>query len=123
MNGLKIALHITVGTCALLWSSAWILAQTNPGNPANGQALYERHCLRCHGKALDGTGPDAGTLKVPPANFHSYSSRVKDDFELWLTIRQGRMFTEMHSWNETLADDQIKDVVAYIRTMAPHVKP
>ena len=39
--------------------SAWVLAQTPRGNPKAGQALYEQHCLRCHGNKLDGKGRDA----------------------------------------------------------------
>ncbi len=113
---------VVVGMCALLWSGSWSLAQTSPGNPKNGQVLYERHCLRCHGEALDGKGPDAAALKISPTNFHSYPSRVKDEFELRLTIQRGRMFSAMHSWSDTLTDDQIKDVVSYIRTIAPHIK-
>lgn len=112
-----------VGLCALLWSGPWALAQMTPGNPRNGHDLFQRHCLRCHGEKLDGKGPDAAALKISPANFHSYPSRVKDDFELWLTIRQGRMFSAMHSWSDTLTDDQIRDVVSYIRSVAPYKKP
>jgi mono/diheme cytochrome c family protein len=81
--------------------------------------LYERHCLRCHGEGLDGKGPDAASLSIPPTNFRSHPSRVKDDFDLWFTIRQGRSFSAMHGWSETLADEDIKDIVAYIRSIAP----
>lgn len=119
---MKITMAI-VGLCALFWSSPWGLAQTSPGNPKNGQVLYQRHCLRCHGEALDGKGPDAAALKISPTNFHSYVSRIKDNLELWMTIQRGRSFSAMHNWNDTLTDDQIKDVVSCIRTIAPHAKP
>lgn len=114
---------LIVGLWVLFWGGPWSQAQMSPGNPTNGQILYERHCLRCHGEALDGKGPDAAALKISPANFHSYPSRVKDNLELWLTVRQGRMFSAMHSWSDTLTDNQIRDIVSYIRSVAPHEKP
>ena len=113
---------LTFGICTLILGSSAVLAQ-RPGNPQTGQAIYQQHCVRCHGKALDGKGPDAASLGVPPANFHSAHSRIKDDFELWLTIQGGRMFTAMHNWSDELRNDQINDVVAYIRSVVPHEKP
>lgn len=44
----------------------------NAESIARGNVLYETHCLRCHGDNLDGTGPDAADLAVPPANLHEH---------------------------------------------------
>lgn len=109
--------------CSLILASGWVAAQTRPENVKHGQQIYQRHCLRCHGEALDGKGPDAGSISVPPANFHTHLSRMKDDFELRLTIQRGRMFTAMHQWDDILTDEQIRDVVSYIRSVVPHEKP
>jgi mono/diheme cytochrome c family protein len=46
-------------------------------------------------------------------------SRIKDDFELRLTIQRGRTDTAMHGWEDLLSKNQIKDLVAYIRTVVP----
>ena len=72
--------------------------------------------------ALDGKGPDAASLKVPPANFHLYLSRLKDDAALIKTIKGGRRFLGMHNWEETFSDEQIHDLILYIRNAAPPVK-
>ncbi|MEW6544629.1 MAG: cytochrome c [Nitrospirota bacterium] len=114
---------LVMGIGVLLVAGSWSLALTIAGNPENGRLIYERLCLRCHGEALDGKGPAARSLSVPPADFHAYSSRVKDDFELLLTIQRGRTFTEMHQWEDKLTDKEIRDVVAYIRSAIPGVKP
>jgi mono/diheme cytochrome c family protein len=110
-----------------LFISSWTLAETKfrhspePGIPT-GRLLYEQHCIRCHGVALDGKGPDATSLKVPPANFHLYLSRLKDDAGLIKTIKEGRRFLGMHNWEDTFSDEQIHDLILYIRSAAPPVK-
>lgn len=108
---------IVAATLAVCGVSAW--ADVLRGNPTNGQAVYEKNCLRCHGKNLDGQGPDARTLIVPPANLQAPQSRAKRDWELLITISHGVMFSPMHGWRERLTQDQIMDVLSYIRMMAP----
>ena len=99
--------------------NSWIAAQEFGGNPKQGQAVYQQHCLRCHGAAGDGMGPEAGDLILPPANFQSLKSRSKTDFELLTTISQGRQFTPMHGWFGRLTDQDMLDVLSYIRLLAP----
>jgi cytochrome c oxidase cbb3-type subunit 3 len=106
-------------TVAMICSASWIAAQSSKGNPSNGQVVYEQHCLRCHGKNLDGQGPEARDLIVRPADLSSPQSRAKTDWELLITISHGSTFTPMHGWRERLSQDQIMDVLSYIRMMAP----
>lgn len=35
-------------------------------NTDNGKALYQRYCATCHGLGLQGDGPTAAVLTVPP---------------------------------------------------------
>ena len=106
----------------LIFTSAGVLAQTRLSTTDMGQRMYQRNCLHCHGATLDGNGPDAASLSVPPANFHTYLSRIKDDAELEKTIKQGKRFLGMHNWEDTLTEEQVHDLIAYIRSAAPHVK-
>jgi mono/diheme cytochrome c family protein len=99
-----------------------VLAQMQLSPIDKGERLYQRNCLRCHGPALDGKGPDAVTLRVPPTNFHTYLSRLKDNGELEKTIKEGKKFLGMHNWEDTLSDEQVRDLIAYIRSAAPPVK-
>ena len=120
-----------VGACLLLAvmglfvSVPSVLAETRPGNLKDGQGLYQQHCLRCHGARLDGKGPDAASLSVRPTDFHKYLSRVKGELELEVTIRWGRQLTAMHEWDTSLTDQQVYDLIAYLRSAVPHleVKP
>ncbi|MDE3049580.1 MAG: cytochrome c [Nitrospirota bacterium] len=107
---------------ALILSSLGALAETRLSTIDVGQRIYQRNCLHCHGVRLDGKGPDAASLSVPPANFHTYLSRLKGDAELEKTIKQGKRFLGMHNWEDTLTDEQVHDLIAYIRSAAPPVK-
>jgi mono/diheme cytochrome c family protein len=100
-------------------TNSWVSAQGARGNPKNGQVLYQQHCLRCHGEKLDGNGPDGEYLITRPANFLSQGSRAKTDWELLVTITNGALFTPMHGFRGKLSDEQILDVLSYIRSMAP----
>ncbi len=62
------------------------------------------------------------SLKVPQSNLGTYISRLKDDAEVRNTIKQGKQFLGMHKWEDTLADEEIRDLIAYIRSAAPQVK-
>ena len=106
----------------LLFTNARVLAQTQLSTTDRGQRIYQRNCLHCHGVGLDGKGPDAVSFRVPPTNFHTYLSRLKDDAELEKTIKQGKQFLGMHNWGDTLTDEQVHDLIAYIRSAAPSVK-
>ena len=53
---------ICVALCAVFLPRVDGLAQEFKGNPVSGQAVYRDYCLRCHGEALDGKGPEASSL-------------------------------------------------------------
>ncbi len=98
--------------------SSLAAGQTHRGDPRNGQAVYEKHCLHCHGEKLDGAGPDGQYLIVRPTNLQSVNSRAKTDWELLVTIANGALFSPMHGYRGTLTDQQMLDVLTYIRTVA-----
>ncbi|HEU4684242.1 MAG TPA: cytochrome c [Nitrospira sp.] len=110
---------ILTGVVLVLLASSWVAAQSGRGNPKDGQVIYQQHCLRCHGEQLDGNGPDSKDLIVHPANFLSPASRSKTDWELLVMIANGVLFTPMHSFRGKLNDQQMLDVLSYIRSVAP----
>ncbi len=116
---MKKVIAIMAVLAVILSGSSWVAAQAERGNTKNGQAVYEQHCLRCHGAALDGKGPESRYLIVAPADFQSRRSRAKTDWELLVAITHGVIFSPMHGWRDRLTDEQILDVLSYIRTMAP----
>ncbi|MCW5799028.1 MAG: hypothetical protein ABS70_02965 [Nitrospira sp. SCN 59-13] len=92
-------------------------AQEFPPDAAKGKAVYERHCLACHGAGGRGDGPDASGLTVPPANFHRFKSFLKSDEELLRTIEHGIVFSPMHAWQGQLTETERQDALAYIRLL------
>ena len=108
-------------TCAVLtiiaFCSSWVAAQ---GRTARGQVLYDEHCARCHGLTGKGDGPEAARLTVPPANFQTARSRAKTDFELLTAISYGIAFSPMHAWRGKITDEELLELVRYLRELAPY---
>jgi cytochrome c553 len=101
-----------------LASAPVLQAQEFPVDVARGKAVYERHCLRCHGAGGWGDGPEAGTLKIQPTNFHAFKSFLKSDEELVRAIEYGIVFSPMHTWRGKLSDSEMQDVTAHIRRLS-----
>ena len=97
-------------------------AQEFPPDAVKGKAVYERHCLACHGAGGHGDGPDAARLTVPPANFHRFKSFLKSDEELLRTIEHGVVFSPMHAWQGQLTETERQDALAYIRLLVQQGK-
>lgn len=92
-----------------------LAAQDYPPDVRRGQRVYEHQCLNCHGPEGRGDGLEGKSLKVKPADFHRFRSSMKSDEELLRTIEHGVVFSPMHSWRGQLTDEEMADVVAYIR--------
>ena len=108
---------LTMGFIGLLITPL-IHAQDFPADITRGKGVYQRNCQACHGVGGWGDGPEAQALKIPPANFHRFSSFLKSDEELLRTIEHGVVFSPMHSWRGQLTDGEMQDVLAYIRLLA-----
>jgi cytochrome c oxidase cbb3-type subunit 3 len=112
---------IVVGVLLIIAFCSWVGAQEGLGNPKTGMALYDQNCLRCHGGNGEGNGLEGRFLIVPPANFQSTKSRLKTDWELYNVIAHGVAVSPMHGWRGRLTDQQMWDVISYIRLLAPFV--
>ncbi len=110
---------MVMGVVAIILAGSWAVAQTLPGNLKQGEGLYRHHCAGCHGSSGDGLGRDIKDLIVPPVDFHALKSRSKTDAELLLAIKQGVLFSPMHGWSDRLSEQEMRDVLGYIRTLAP----
>jgi len=88
-------------------------ALTLHGDASNGLSLFLRNCAGCHG--MNGRGGMAPEIGNPV-----FQRAATDDF-IVRTIRNGRVATAMPAFQRpeapAFSDQDITDVLAYLRTM------
>lgn len=98
-------------------------ASDNP-NVAMGKQIYTEKCTLCHGPTGHGDGPGAAALDPKPRN-HTDGSymNARTNEELEQVIKNGK--GQMPAWGATLSDEQIVQVLSYVRTLAvpPYTGP
>lgn len=82
-----------------------------------GKAIYEERCVVCHGPQGKGDGPEAPFLSPRPASLVSAGTSAKSDRELLDIIAKGKPRTAMPGWKDKLTDQELEDVLAYIRSL------
>ena len=80
-----------------------------------GREIYTNTCIRCHG--IDGRGAMGIQLVPQPADLSSQAVQSRLDASLFKRIHDGKPNTAMGAWSTTLSDDEIWDVLAYVRTL------
>lgn len=87
-------------------------------NPDAGERLYKQNCINCHGASGRGDGAAAEKLNPKPADLTSDKTQAKQDAELLETIKFGRPGTAMPGWMSELDERDMRDVMAYLRTLS-----
>lgn len=93
--------------------------KTNPlGADAavEGAKVFKSNCEMCHGAQGHGDGPASGSLDPKPKNLAVLQESVGDDYLFW-RINAGKPGTSMVAWKGILTDEQIWQVVSFIRTL------
>ena len=85
------------------------------GDSASGREIYVNTCIRCHG--IDGTGVQSVRLVPAPADLSSPAVQNRLDGTLFKRIHEGKPNTAMGAWKHALSDEEIWDVLAYVRTL------
>jgi mono/diheme cytochrome c family protein len=102
----------------VLWVLEWTpAAVAAPGDTVKGKAIYEKHCVACHGPQGKGDGPTGKVLVPPAADFTSAASKKKSDADLLKIIENGKPPTAMVAWKGQLSDQDIQHVLAYVKTL------
>lgn len=75
--------------------------------------LYKSKCAACHGP--DGKGDTAAGKKLGVKSFSSPEVAKMSDAELFDITKKGK--EKMPSYDKKLTDDQIKELIKYIRSL------
>ena len=92
-------------------------------NQTDGKALYASYCSVCHGEKGKGDGMGAKGLPAKPADHTNGANmnQLSDKYLIDIISKGGGAVGKsafMPAWGNSLNDKQIRDVVAYIRSIA-----
>jgi mono/diheme cytochrome c family protein len=97
---------ITIG-CSVL------AAQNKKAGTENGEAIYKRQCVGCHG--LDGKGQTAFGRSFKLKELASPEVQKQTDSQLFDILGKGK--GKMPAYENNLGHDGIKAVIAYLRDL------
>lgn len=83
---------------------------------SQGQQLFKKMCISCHGSYGRGDGPRANTLNPKPVDLASEGTQKKTDEELKKIIQNGKPETAMPP--HEFSSEQLDSLVKFIRTLA-----
>jgi len=115
---------VAISVTAVAQPKPWVVpanmkSMKNPvakGEASNkaGMAIYNKNCASCHGKAGLGDGVKARALKDFPGDFSKPEYQGQTDGDHFYKTKAGR--GEMPKYEGKLSDDDIWNVVNYMRT-------
>lgn len=97
---------------------------SSPEAARAGKGAFLKHCAICHGALGHGDGPQSATLEPRPADLRNLRG-VRSEAGYWFfRIKEGgkteplaRPRSAMPSWGEHLTDEEIWEVVAYLKSL------
>ena len=93
--------------------------KTSPIGPdaaVDGAKVFQVNCEPCHGPQGYGDGPSGAALDPKPRNLSKFVPSVGDDYLFW-RINTGSPGTSMAPWQGILTEEQIWQVIAFVRTL------
>jgi len=99
------------------------VSRTDAGDPAKGKENYRDFCVPCHGVSGKGDGPMVANLPTRPRNLTDGTyMNVLSDAHLFTVIKEGGAAVgkspTMPAWGKQMTDEEIRDTIAYLRTLA-----
>jgi cytochrome c6 len=104
---------LTLGAPDLVWAQS----------AAEGQKLYMTYCSSCHGDKGRGDGTAGKALPVKPADHTDgrLMNSLSDEFLMTIISKGGAAVGKssfMPAWGGVLKDNQLQDLLAYVRSIA-----
>ncbi len=116
-----------VGGCSRLEAQPGAAPPQNTPDSTRGKAVYDAHCVECHGSSGKGDGPAAALLTPRPRDFTTGKFKIRTtesgslptDEDLIRSVADGLSGSAMPAWRGILSDADIRASVDYIKTMTP----
>lgn len=98
-------------------AGTWNIATVKAADLVSGKKVYADKCARCHGDTGKGNGPRAEFLEKKPMDYTDKAKMAKiSDSDLKDVVLEGKQ--PMPAFKGKIADRDLDDVIAYIRTLA-----
>ncbi len=115
----RIAETVVIGLALMLFLVSVAVGQ----DAAKGKAAFDQYCASCHGSGGKGDGPAGGALNPKPKDLSNkaYVSSLKDDYLKKLIKEGGPAVNKsplMPPMGSALKDDDVSNVIAYVRSLA-----
>lgn len=117
MNKVAVYAAVLIGMALVSRAKAW------PQDQAEGRKLYASYCSTCHGEKGRGDGMAAKSLPAKPADHTNGAvmNQLNDKFLVEVIAKGGGAVGKssfMPAWSGALNEKQIRDLVAFIRSLA-----
>ncbi|HED15182.1 MAG TPA: cytochrome c [Gammaproteobacteria bacterium] len=126
MSNKKTLLYIIISLLTITFAG---LAHAETGKApdakavAVGKKLYIKHCQVCHQKDGVGEQPISVYIRLPgfvtaiPLNESSHAWHHGDKQLVKIILSGSRRTKRMPAWKDTLSEEQVKNIVAYIKSL------
>lgn len=104
-----IYISVTIGIILIISNSSLLTKKDEKAIEA-GEKIYQQQCFACHGDNGKGQGAKEGTAINNQHFLSTYS-----DKDLYNQVKYGRENTVMPAYGSNLSEDDLKNVVAYMR--------
>lgn len=106
---------------SLVWVSTLVATAAAPAYSADvqrGSMLFSSNCEMCHPGGLNSLTPEK------PLRGAAFASKYPQDAMIFNVVRKGIPKTVMSPFSPQRLDDaQVRDIVAFVRSMTPPAKP
>lgn len=111
-----------LNACIAILLGSLVLSVTPAIAKESATDNYRTYCTQCHGLQGSGKGVNVRDMSVQPRDHtdaKAMSSRSDDD--LFKVVKEGGLAIDksviMPPWDSTFSDEEIRDLVAYMRTL------
>lgn len=109
---------LCAGGAALAQQGALLPRDSRDAAVFRGGLVFTNYCVTCHGVTADGNGRAARLYDPRPANLRTTD---KNDAYVELIVRRGGealgRSAKMPPWGDELTDEQVRDLVVFVRSI------